>query len=338
MRKRKVLLATALAGLLAGLGGRVGAAQTPVKLRLAYVVPVSDWAPILFEKSGLARHQGRSYAMEPVRFQGTPPMITAMATGELEIGNLAYSSFALAVENAGLGDLRIIADEFQDGVAGYYSNEYFVLKDGPVKTVTDLKGRVLASNAAGSAVDIAMRAMLRKTGLDEKRDVTIVEAAFPNMRAMLADRKIDLFTGVLPFSLDPALLQIARPLFTQKDAVGPTQMIVWAVREEFLRQHRAALVDFLEDALRAEHWFLDPANRGETLDIAARVSGRPAGSFADWLFTKKDYYRDPAGRPDLAALQANIDLQRELGFLKAGFDVKKHTDLGLVEEAAKRLK
>ncbi|MBV8535435.1 MAG: ABC transporter substrate-binding protein [Alphaproteobacteria bacterium] len=335
MRFLKTVAATVL---LLGLSAMGAAAQSPVKLRLAYVVPVADWAPILFEKPGIARHQGKSYVMEPVRFQGTPPMINAIATAELEIGNLAYSSFGLAVENAGLADLRIIADEFQDGVAGYYSNEYFVLKDGPVKTVADLKGKVLASNAAGSAVDIAMRAMLRKNKLDEKRDVTIVEAAFPNMRAMLADRKIDLFSGVPPFSLDPALLQIARPLFTQTDAVGTTQMIIWTVRGDFLRKNRAALVDFLEDALRAEHWFTDPANRGEMLEIAARVSGRPAASFQDWLFTRKDYYRAPDGKPNLAALQANIDLQKELGFVKTSFDVKKFADLSLVEEAAKRLK
>jgi hypothetical protein len=44
------------------------------------------------------RHYGRSYTVETVRFQGTPPMITALAAGELDIADLAYSSFALASE------------------------------------------------------------------------------------------------------------------------------------------------------------------------------------------------------------------------------------------------
>ena len=57
-------------------------------------------------------------------------MITALANNEIEIGDLAFSSFALAVQNAGMDDLRVIADEFQDGVEGYYTNEFFVLKDG----------------------------------------------------------------------------------------------------------------------------------------------------------------------------------------------------------------
>ena len=94
----------------------------PVKIRVAYVVPVANWPSILFEKPGLAKHMGKSYTFEAIHFQGTPPMITALANGEIEIGDFAFSSFALAVQNAGMDDLRVIADEFQDGVAGYYTD------------------------------------------------------------------------------------------------------------------------------------------------------------------------------------------------------------------------
>ena len=41
--------------------------------------------------------------------------------------------------------------------------------------------------------------------------------------------------------------------------------------------------------------------------------------------------------PDLAALQKNVDMTRDLGFVKAAPDVRKQTDLSMVEEAAKRL-
>ena len=98
-------------------------------------------------------------------------------------------------QNAGLDDLRIIGDEFQDGVPGYYSQEYMVLKDGPIQKVEDLKGKVVATNAAGSAVDVAMKAMLHKHGLEPNRDYTVVEAPFPAMKAMLAEKKVDLDPG-----------------------------------------------------------------------------------------------------------------------------------------------
>lgn len=339
MRSLKSIGVAVVAGAIAAFAA-VGpsAAQSPVKIRLAWVVPVANWASLIPEKPDLLHHQGKSYVLEPVRFQGTPPMISAMAINELEIGNLAYSSFSLAVENAHLSDLRIIADEFQDGVPGYYTDEFLVAKDSPIKTVEDLKGKVLGTNAAGSAVDIAMRAMLRKHHLEDKRDVTIIEGAFPNMPAMLRDHKIDLFPGVLPFSANPAIRAETRTLFTQKDAVGTTQMIVWAAREGFIKKNRAAMVDFMEDMLRVERWFLDPANHQAAVAIATKVSKLPDNVFQSWLFTHQDYYRDPNGKPNLQAFQTNVELQKQLGFLKTSFDVKKYADLSIVEEAAKRLK
>jgi len=334
------LVATLFAAALAGatLSG-IGAAQAadPVKIRLSYVVPISNWASMLVEKKDLARNLGKTYQLEITRFAGTPPQITALATGELDIANLTYPTLPIAIRNAGMDDLRVISDEFQDGNAGYYSNEFMVLADGPIRKVEDLKGRAVATNANGSAVDIAMRAMLRKHGLEDKRDYAIVEAPFPTMRAMLAEKKVDLVPAVLPFALDPELRKIARPLFTTKDAVGVSQFSMWVARKGFIDKNRAALVDFMEDSLRIVRWYLDPANHKEVMDICARITRQPAERFS-WVFTDKDNYRDPNMLPDLAALQRNVDLTRNLGFVAASFDVSKFADLSVVEDAAKRLK
>src|ERR1700688_362377 len=98
------------------------ASADPVKIRLSYIVPVSNWATILFQKPELAKHLDKSYSFEAVRFQSTPTQIQALAAGELDIGNLGFTSLPLAITNAGMSDLRIISDETQDGVPGYYSN------------------------------------------------------------------------------------------------------------------------------------------------------------------------------------------------------------------------
>src|SRR5690349_600511 len=332
----------ALLGVLLSLLALGASAQQPVKIRVAYVVPVANWASLLFQKDGVAKHNGKSYTFEAVHFQGTPQMITALANNELEIADLAFASLAIAVQNAGMDDLRVIADEFQDGVDGYYTDEFFVQKDGPIKSIKDLKGKVVATNVAGSAVDIIMRAALRKNGLDDRKDVNTIETAFPNMKPTLLSGKADAIPGVIPFSFDPELRSKARVLFTQKEIVGRTQMILWAARSGFLQKNRAAAVDFMEDVIRAVRWYLDPANHKEAVEISARVSKRPAGAFDKWLFVKAgqqgDYFRDPGMKPDLAALQANIDLQHQLGLVKATIDVKKHADLTVVEEAAKRVK
>ena len=332
MRSLKFVLAAATAVLMTG-----AVRAEPVKIRSAWVAPVSNWASIVAEKKDLAKHWGKSYTFEAIRFAGTPPMITAIANGELEIANLAYSTFPLAVQNANIEDLRIIADEFQDGANGYHSNQFSVLASGPIKKVEELKGKIVATNALGSAVDIVSRAMLKKHGLEDKRDYTTVEAPFPTMKAILKEKKADLVPTVPPFSFDPELKAAARVLFDSKDAIGVSQFIIWAARKSFIDKNRAAMVDFMEDMLRIERWFMDPANHKEVMEIASKVTKAPPERFG-WLFTKQDYYRDPNMLPNLDALQSNINTTHELGFIKASLDVKKYADLSLVQEAAKRLK
>src|SRR5215831_10328298 len=157
MRKHMNLLATVmLLGL--AVGGAAGAAE-PYHLRLGWVVTPADLVTLMFLEPGLAPHAGKSYVPELTHFAGTPAEMTALATGELDCAALAYSTFALGVENAGMSDLRIIGDEFQDGVPGWHTNAFVVRKDSPIKTVEDLKGKILATNQAGAAIDIALRAM-----------------------------------------------------------------------------------------------------------------------------------------------------------------------------------
>jgi sulfonate transport system substrate-binding protein len=315
-----------------------GASQAePVKIRVSWIAPLSNWASLLMEKKDLARHMGQSYVFEPVRYAGTPQMITALANGELEIADLAYTTLPIAIHNAGLSDLRIIADELQDGVPGYYSQEYMVLADGPVKRVEDMKGRVMAINAGGSAVDIAMRKMLRTAGLEVKRDYVQIEAPLPAMRAMLAEKKADLVPLVVPFSFDPELRRIAKPLFYNRDVMGVTQILFWCARQSFIEKNHAAMVDFMEDALRITSWFLDPANHAEVIAISARVTKQPPERLG-WVFTDKDYHHAAGMRPDLVALQRNVALVKELGLTDKDTDVNKYADLSLLDEAAKRLK
>jgi sulfonate transport system substrate-binding protein len=316
--------------------GPVRAQSAPLKIRVAWVVVPASSAPLVLEKKELLKNFGRSYIAEATRFEGTPPVITALAAGELDIGPLAFSSFGLAIENARMDDLRIICDEIQDGVPGHGSNEFMVRNDGPIKTVADLKGKVLATNAMGSAVDIAMRAMLRRNGLEANRDYTVLEASFPAMRAMLAEKKADLISAVPPFSLDPDLRAMAYTLFTQRDAFGVTQLTMWTAREGFIQKNRAALLDFLEDTVRAIRWYIDPRHHDEAVVIVARLNKAPPARM-DWVFSSRDQYRDPNGMPNLTALQHNLKQQKEVGFLKDDLDVKKYSDLSMVDEAAKRL-
>ncbi|HEY1542591.1 MAG TPA: ABC transporter substrate-binding protein, partial [Xanthobacteraceae bacterium] len=236
MKLRKLALAAVAFGVI----GAGTASAEPVKIRMSWVAPLANWGSIIMEKKDLAKHMGQSYVLQTIRYPGTPQMIAAIANNELEVASLAYSSLTIAIENAGLDDLRVIADEFQDGQLGTFSQEFYVRKDAGINKVEDLKGKVIGTNGAGSAVDVAVRAMLKKHGLEDKRDYTMLEGPLPAMPQMLLEKKVDLIPAVLPFALNPKLRDGGKVLFYQRDALGITQMISYAARKPFIDAHRAA--------------------------------------------------------------------------------------------------
>jgi len=310
----------------------------PVKIRAGWINVPASLIPILFAKPGIATHEGKTYTWDPIYFSASGKQISAIATGDLDIAALGFSTVGIAIQNAGLTDLRIIADETRDGVPGYNSVEYRVLRDGPIKTVADLKGKVVATNGIGAGVDIGMRTYLAHHNLLDKRDYTVIEAPFPTMLAILTDHKADLVTATSPFKYRPDFEKTARTLFSLRDALGPSGLSFWTMREGFLQKNRAAVVDLLEDYVRVLRWYNDPKNHKEAVDIVAKFTKQPPEVLDGWAFTHKDYFRDLDAMVDMAAVQKNIDAQVELGFLKQPLQISKYADLSLVKEAAARVK
>jgi NitT/TauT family transport system substrate-binding protein len=333
-------MARILLAALCALGlGLSSAVAEPVKLRVGWVVVPFEVIPVLFEKTDILRHNGASYQFEPVHYQSAGTAIIALASGELETIGLTPLSVAASIENAKLTDLRALCDEYQDGIEGYFSNGFRVLDTGPVKTIEDLKGRAVVTLAIGSSADVAIRVMLRRHGLVEQRDYADLEAAPQNMKAMLNDGKVALIATAGLTAHDPDLLATTHVLFSRRDALGgPSQEATFFARAPFIAQHRAALVDFLEDYLRALRWFADPANHQEAVSRVAAFTKTPPERFAGWIFTKDDEYRAPDGLPDLPALQRALDMLKELGLVPAVPAIDRYADLSLVREASARLK
>jgi NitT/TauT family transport system substrate-binding protein len=314
-----------------------GAWAEPVKITIGWSVTPSDLAPLMLAP-GIAQHNGVTYTAEAVHFRGTALQMTALQNGALDIASLGSNSFPIAVENAKLTDLRIIADEVRD-MPGWGGVEFRVLENSPIKTIEDLKGKVIAVNVYGGVSDISVKGMLRKHDMAAGKDYAEIEVALPDMAAVLFWHKADLVNAVHPFDLDPKFRAQTRVLFTTPDAVGPFELGMLAARTGFIAQHRAALVDFLQDYVRAIRWYQDPANRAQALDIISRFTKQPESIFESWLLVPgKDYYRDRDGLPDLDMVTANIRVERKLGLVKQDLDAKDYADLGPLKEALAGLK
>jgi len=337
--KRRVAGMLSIAGLcLALLWPAAAQAADPLKIRISWMAAPGNLPPLLMEKPELMTRAGQSYTVDAVRFPGPSQSIAALASGDLDIALLTFPSLPLAIQNAKLDDLRVIGDEFADGMQGHYSAEFLVLKDGPIRNIGDIKGKSLAISERGGGAEMALRSIARKHGLEEKRDYGLTEVALPDMKAALLEKKADLVgLGVPAIAADPAVREAARPLFTQQDALGPSIQVIWVARKSFLEKNRGVVVDFMSDALRVRRYLTDPKNHAQAVSMVSGVTKQPPEALDSWLFTDKDFYRSPDGVPDTGILQKNIDRMAELGFLKNTVDVKKYQDLSIAKDAAARL-
>jgi NitT/TauT family transport system substrate-binding protein len=314
------------------------AKAAPLPMRVGWVSSPPSLVPVMFAKKELGRNNGKTYELKSVYFAGSSTGITAMQAGELDIVNLNFLTLPVAVQNAGLADLKVIAAENEDGVGDNFTMKFWVKADSSIKTVQDLKGKVLATIGRGSGVHLGLLAMLAKAGLEENRDYTLIESPFPTMKGLLKGGKADLIVTTVGFASDPELESFARTLFTLKDAFGgPSALSFWAARAKFIAEYRGPLVDFLEDAVRATRWYTDPANRDEAIGYISAQSKLPQQALQGWLFRPgQDFYRDPKLFVNPQILQSNVDMIKQLGVIKENFNASSHVDLSPLQEALAR--
>ncbi|HEY1503006.1 MAG TPA: ABC transporter substrate-binding protein [Stellaceae bacterium] len=331
---RRMFLGTMIAATLTA----SAAHADPVVIKAAWAAVPGQMFPILMQMKDVLVHYGKSYTVEAIRAPGSGPQTTALATGDISLAYFAPASFGLAIQNAHMNDLRLIGVATRDGYEDYFTRPFAVLADSPIKKIEDLKGKVIGDNSIGGAMDIGMRAMLKRHGLEDKREYTVVEIEFPNMLAAMTGKRVDIGFLTTPFSVEPMKSGQVRALFTEKDAMeGPSELTIIAGRMPYIKANRAALVDYFEDTNRAMRWILDPKNREAAIKLVADFTKQPASVWSDWIFTKGDDYHAPDSRPDVAAMQKNLDIAKQLGVLKESIDVKAYSDLSLVDEAAARL-
>jgi sulfonate transport system substrate-binding protein len=334
LSRRRVLQTSAAGAALSVVSARGSAA--PVKIRYATGggIGPNEMETIIFldyMKENVLKDYGKSYVLDMTFTRGTPEAATLLAAGQADLGTLAFSTFATAIaKNAVPGGLTIISDNYQDGHPGNATNTFFVLNDSPIKRVADLRGKKVGINAYGSAVDLVLRVVLKKNGIDPKRDVQIVEVNFPNMAAAIREKRVDCGVLVIPFLAVEAPKGDLRPLFTGGDAFGPSSVIFQVAATSFLKANKAAVRGFLADYVTGLNWYYDKANRKKALELVSGLTKSPVDVLDGYFATGKDYYRDPNGCVPVIAIQKPIDAMVTEGLIPQKVDASKYLDLSLL--------
>lgn len=284
-----------------------------------------------YMKKNVLKHYGKSYTVEMTFTRGTPEAATLLASGQADLGTLAFSSFATAIaKNAVPGGLTIISDNYQDGHPGNASNTFFVLKDSPIKSVTDLKGKKVGINAYGSAVDLVLRVVLKKHNLDPRRDVQIVEVNFPNMASAIREKRVDCGVLVIPFLAVEGPKGDLRALFNGGDAFGPSSVIFQVATNKFLKEHPEAVRGFLADYVTGLNWYYDKSNRKKAIDLVAELTKSPKEVLDGYFATSRDYYRDPNGCVAAISIQKPIDAMVQEKLIPQKVDAAKYLNLSFL--------
>jgi ABC-type nitrate/sulfonate/bicarbonate transport system substrate-binding protein len=330
---KRIAFAALAATLIAGT-----AAAEPLKLRISYAGSTpGQFGPILeacAEVPGLYKHYGKSYTIQSVVLRGSGPSLTAVGADELEIGSMSYETLGNGILNAKL-DLRVIADVLGTGMNGW-GDDYFQARKGEITRIEELKGKVAAVNSRGGAPDTALRHWAAKHGLKHGEDYQVVEMAIPAMIGALDQKKVDLIFTSEPFTGIAERSGKFQPVFSIAQSIGVNQSVIWASKASVIAKHRPIFVDFMEDHIRMRHYLFDMKNREAVLALVSKATKQPVENI-DYVFTKRDHWRDPNARADIALLQKNVNDAKTLGLLPDTFDVTHHSDMSIIEDALKRI-
>lgn len=316
------------------IGGTAQAEPVTIRYATGGGIGPNEMETIIFldyMKENVLRHYNREYTIQMVFTRGTPEAAALLAAGQADLATLSCSAFATTiVKGAVPGGLKIISDNYQDGHPGHASNTFFVLKDSPIKTVTDLRGKRIGINAFGSAVDLVLRVVLKKAGLDPRRDVQIVEITFPNMAVAIREKRVDCGVLVIPFLAVEAPKGDLRAVFNGGDAFGPSSVIFQVATANFARSNPAVLRAFLDDYVRGLKWFYDPSNRERAVDIVSAFTKSPKDILNSYFTTDKDYYRDVNGCVTAPLIQKPIDAMVDEKLVESRVDVTQYLDLSFL--------
>src|SRR6185312_9465021 len=311
------------------------------KVRIGTANLVSDAPLFIADKLGYFKDQ--NVDVEFINLESGSKMIAPMGTGEIDGGAGGPSA---ALYNAAERSINIKAVADKGRLApGYGYNPIMVRKDlwdsGKVRSLKDLKGLIVADAALGAAADSTINEALKKGGLTWN-DVKIQILRFPDMAAGFQNRSIDAGCVSEPFAAAMIKKDLAVKL-AASDTFYPNQQIaVLLFGGKFIEQRPEVGRRFMVAYLRGLRYYYDGLKDGH-------YSG-PNGANVVAILTQYTPIKDPAtyaamvpagvdpnGYLNVASMEKDLLLWRQLGEVKNTIAARQVVDLSFVDAANRTL-
>lgn len=345
MRRLTVILAAmSLAAILVACGGAAQSAggtrgekvQT-VPVAVGVIGQLSDAGIYIAYEKGYFREQGLDIQLQT--FNNPTEMLPALATDRLQVTRSAQTAgfFNSLANNV---DLRIVGDGASMNKGwGYLS--IVVRKDlvdsGTIRTVADLKGRIIAVNTKGSTSDLVLDRLLNRAGL-KLADVQVVVVPFAEQLAALTNKAIDAAVMIEPTTTAALEKQLVVKMWNGDDVYPGMQAGILIYSPAFARNREAAkrfAVAYVK-ALRDYNDAFGPAKKG--FDEVAGILAKHTNVKDKTLYAKiVPVGLHPDGAVNVAALEQDQQWYVQQGFVKKPVDIKKMVDPTFMAEAAKAL-
>ncbi|MBJ6763927.1 ABC transporter substrate-binding protein [Myxococcaceae bacterium JPH2] len=269
------------------------------KLTVAYVPVTCHLACPVADYISRRSMEKTSYLLK--MFQGFPEIKEALIANRIQAGFLV-APMAIALRAQGV-PIKIVY------LGHRYGSAAVVRKQGPVKTVADLRGRTVAVPSRFSDERLMLLQALERAGVPS-REVKAVEMAPPDVGAALEVGAIDGYVMGEPYPSQAELGGYGRVLFHAREYWPDYISCVLVVRQDVIDRHPEAVQVLVDGIARSGLW-LDQGTRERlyAADFVGRYYFNQPPALLRWALTQ------PLGRvmyTPLTPRRADFELVQRL--------------------------
>lgn len=314
--------------------GSSGGSSDPVTLRLGYFPNVTHAQPnVGLERGTYAQVLGESVKLETKTFNAGPSVIEAIFAGALDASYIGPNPAINGYVQSQGKDIRIVAGATSGGAL------FVIRQDRGLNAPADFANKKIATPQLGNTQDVALRAWLKKNGLNAKEqggNVTVLPTA--NADTLTLFKKGDIDGAWVPEPWGTRLVQEAegkvyldeRTLWLNGDFVT-THLIV---RAKFLADHPDVVQKLVSAHVDVTEYIkANPAEAKALLNrsIEKATSAALPVKVIDGAWDNQRITYDPIA----ASLKKSAEDAFALGFLEKNPDLANIYDLSLLSRVLK---
>ncbi|MBO9515668.1 MAG: sulfonate ABC transporter substrate-binding protein [Variovorax sp.] len=301
-----------------GLGGPVALAQPAAaspgaeplqQLRIGYQKSAANL--VVVKQSGWLEKRFPATKIAWIEFPAGPQLLEALSVGSLEFG-LTGDSPPVFAQAAGKDLVYVGAEPPKPD-----SSAVLVLKDSPLRSLADLKGRKVALQKGSSAHYLLVRAV-EKAGL-QWTDIQPVYLAPADARAAFERGSVDAWAIWDPFYAATELAIQPRALTTGRGLSGNNSF--YLASRPLAEKHPAVIAALFEELTRADR--LVQQERGAAIKLIADFSGLDAGIVSLFLQRRPPSPVGPIQPQTVSDQQRVADAFHRLGLIPRPVEVAR---------------